>query len=119
LVGGLDDFQYSLMRAKPPAFTKASKLLQYLTFLTWKNMNLVILSPEKQIFAGAVKSVKVPGATGFFEMLENHAPIVSSLQAGEVRIIKEDGEKIAFQVNGGFVEMLNNEVSLLIAGVQE
>ncbi|MBK8922970.1 MAG: ATP synthase F1 subunit epsilon [Saprospirales bacterium] len=82
-------------------------------------MNLVILSPEKQIFSGPVKSVKVPGASGSFEMLENHAPIVSSLEAGEVRIIKEDGEKMTFRVEGGFVELLNNEVSLLVAGVQE
>lgn len=82
-------------------------------------MNLVILSPERQIFSGSVKSVKVPGASGSFEMLENHAPIVSSLDAGEVRIIKENGEKMVFGVEGGFVEMLNNEVSLLVAGVKE
>lgn len=52
-------------------------------------------------------------------MLENHAPIVASLQAGEVRIIKDNGEKLAFEVSGGFVEMLNNEVSLLVSGVRE
>ncbi len=82
-------------------------------------MNLTILSPEKQIFSGPVKSVKVPGAGGQFEMLENHAPIVSSLQAGEVRIVKDNGEKLTFEVSGGFVEMLNNEVSLLVSGVRE
>ncbi|MBK8966243.1 MAG: ATP synthase F1 subunit epsilon [Saprospiraceae bacterium] len=82
-------------------------------------MNLTILSPEKQIFSGTVKSVKVPGAGGQFEMLENHAPIVSSLQAGEVRIIKDNGEKLTYSVSGGFVEMLNNDVSLLVSGVRE
>ncbi len=82
-------------------------------------MNLVILSPERQIFSGPVKSVKVPGSSGSFEMLENHAPIVSSLEAGEVRIIQENGEKMTFLVSGGFVEMLDNEVSLLVASVQE
>lgn len=82
-------------------------------------MNLVILSPEREIFSGAVKSVKVPGALGSFEMLENHAAIVSSLNAGEVRIIKDNGERVTFAVEGGFVEMLNNEVALLVAGVQE
>ena len=80
-------------------------------------MNLTILSPEKEIFSGAVKSVKVPGTVGYFQMLENHAPIVSSLQKGEVSIVKTDGEKMTFHVNGGFVEMLHNEVSLLISGV--
>lgn len=82
-------------------------------------MHLVILSPEKEIFTGSVKSVKVPGAGGSFEMLENHAPIVSSLDAGEVRIIRDNGEKMTFLVEGGFVEMLNNEVSLLVAGVRQ
>jgi F-type H+-transporting ATPase subunit epsilon len=82
-------------------------------------MNLIILSPEREIFSGTVKSVKVPGSLGSFEMLENHAPIVSSLGAGEVRIIKSNGEKMNLQVEGGFVEMLNNEVSLLVAGVKE
>lgn len=80
-------------------------------------MNLVILSPEKEIFSGNVKSVKVPGSAGQFEMLENHAPIVSSLTKGEVRVLKANGEKMIFKVEGGFVEMLNNEVSLLVSGV--
>jgi len=80
-------------------------------------MNLTILSPEKEIFSGAVKSVKVPGTVGYFQMLDNHAPIVSSLQKGEVSIVKTNGEKMTFSVNGGFVEMLNNEVALLISGV--
>lgn len=82
-------------------------------------MNLIILSPEREIFSGDVKSVKVPGALGSFEMLENHAPLVSSLGAGEVRIVKSNGEKMSLLVEGGFVEMLNNEVSLLVAGVKE
>ena len=81
-------------------------------------MNLTILSPEKEIFSGTVKSVKVPGTVGYFQMLDNHAPIVSSLQKGEVSIVKADGEKMTFSVDGGFVEMLNNEVALLISGMQ-
>ena len=82
-------------------------------------MDLVVLSPEKEIFAGAVKSVKVPGSAGQFEMLKNHAAIVSSLNAGEVRIIKADGSKMTMTIGGGFVEMLNNEVSLLVSGVKD
>ncbi len=82
-------------------------------------MELVVLSPEKEIFHGPVKSVKVPGSLGQFEMLENHAAIVSSLQAGEVRVIKADGSKVVWHVSGGFVEMLKNEVSLLVSGVRD
>lgn len=82
-------------------------------------MNLVILSPDKEIFSGQVKSVKVPGQSGQFEMLENHAAIVAALGKGQVRVKKSDGTSMTFGVNGGFVEMLNNEVSLLVSGVSE
>jgi F-type H+-transporting ATPase subunit epsilon len=82
-------------------------------------MNLTILSPDKEIFSGEVKSVTVPGTGGSFQMLENHAPIVSSLDKGEVRIVKSNGEKMNLTIAGGFVEMLRNEVALLVSGVRE
>lgn len=82
-------------------------------------MHIVILSPEQEIFSGPVKAVRVPGSAGSFEMLENHAPIVSSLEPGEVRLTLPNGQKKTFRIQGGFVEMLNNEVSLLVSGVQE
>jgi F-type H+-transporting ATPase subunit epsilon len=81
-------------------------------------MNLVILSPDKEIFAGAVQSVTVPGANGGFEMLKNHAPIVSSLGKGDVKVVTETGEKLNFVIDGGFVEQLNNAVALLVSGVK-
>jgi len=81
-------------------------------------MNLVVLSPEKEIFSGAVKSVQVPGTDGSFQMLENHAAIVSSLREGAVNVVKSNGEKLTFEVTGGFVECLNNEVSLLVSGTK-
>ncbi|MBN8684138.1 MAG: ATP synthase F1 subunit epsilon [Chitinophagales bacterium] len=81
-------------------------------------MNLVILSPEKEIFSGAVKSVQVPGADGSFQMLNNHAPIVAALGKGNVNVVTSTGEKVSFVVEGGFVEMLNNEVALLVSGVK-
>lgn len=82
-------------------------------------MNLVVLSPEKEIFAGAVKSVQVPGTAGGLQMLDNHAPIVASLKEGAVNIVTEKGEKLTYQITGGFVECLNNEVSLLISGTKD
>lgn len=81
-------------------------------------MNLVILSPEKEIFSGDVKSVKVPGTDGQFQMLENHAAVVASLKEGEVQVVRSNGEKLTFGVRGGFVECLHNEVALLVSGVQ-
>jgi len=80
-------------------------------------MNLVILSPEKEIFAGEVKSVIVPGTEGQFEILQNHAAIVSALKSGAVKVTKANGEKMVFAVEGGFAECLNNEVSVLISSL--
>ena len=80
-------------------------------------MNISILTPDKEIFSGSITSVKVPGSAGQFQVLKNHAPIVSSLMAGNVVVVKEGGEKLNFSVKGGFIEVLNNNVSLLVKGV--
>ncbi len=80
-------------------------------------MNLVILTPEKEIFNGEVTSVKVPGMMGQFEILNNHAPIVSSLSEGEIRIKETSGSSKRYSIEQGFVEVINNEVSLLVRGL--
>lgn len=80
-------------------------------------MNLVILTPEKEVFTGPIKSVKVPGTSGQFEILRGHAPIVSSLVQGEIRVLNEKGEKSTYTIERGFVEVINNEVSLLVRGL--
>lgn len=81
-------------------------------------MILQILTPDKQVYSGAVQSVKVPGVLGQFEVLENHAPIVSALGEGEVRLITEHGDTIRYTIVEGFIEVLNNEVALLVRGLQ-
>ena len=82
-------------------------------------MNVVILTPEKEAFNGAAKSIKVPGKSGEFEVLNNHAPIISSLEQGTVRVLTESGDRILFQINSGFVEVLNNKVSVLAQGLTQ
>ncbi len=82
-------------------------------------MNLVVLTPDKEVFAGEIKSVKVPGITGQFEILAGHAPIVSSLGEGAIRIIDTKGSNTSYKITKGFVEVLNNEVSLLVQGLTE
>ena len=82
-------------------------------------MKLIILTPEKEVYSGSVKSVKVPGTSGQFEVLEGHAPIVSSLSEGEIRIIEDSGSKLTYNIERGFVEVINNEVSLLVRGLSE
>ncbi len=74
-------------------------------------MNLIILSPEKEIFNGEASSVKVPGVAGQFEVLSNHAPLVSALAAGEIRVLN-GSERMLFPIGGGFIEVLNNNVSI-------
>lgn len=82
-------------------------------------MHIAVLTPEQKVFEGEVRSVKVPGASGEFEILNNHAPIVSALTEGRVRIVKENGEENKFLILKGFVEVNNNDVSLLVQGYRE
>lgn len=100
-------------------------------------MTITVLTPDRQIFSGEITSVKVPGTLGEFQVLKNHAPIVASLEAGPVTLVTADGahrifndesgtletvtdpgKKVTFQIGGGFIEVLNNEVSLLVRGVK-
>ena len=82
-------------------------------------MTISVLSPDQEIFEGVIKSVKVPGTGGEFEVLNNHAPIVAALGVGRVRIVKQDGEKMTFEIEKGFIEVLNNTISLLVQGYKE
>ena len=76
-------------------------------------LKLKIISPEKVIFDGEVESLKVPGIQGSFEVLNNHAPIISSLVKGDVEY-KSKGESNKLSVAGGFVEVKTNEISLCV-----
>jgi len=82
-------------------------------------MNLIVLTPERKVFEGAITSVKIPGVTGQFEVLRNHAPMVSALGEGKVRIIEKGGTNKTFEIEKGFIEVLNNDVALLVQGVKE
>ena len=75
-------------------------------------MNLQIITPDTELFSGEVDSVVVPGTDGLIGILNNHAPLVSSLKSGQVKI-KKAGEEKLFDVNGGVVEVLKNKVIIL------
>jgi F-type H+-transporting ATPase subunit epsilon len=75
-------------------------------------MNLEILTPDKKIFEGEVRSVTVPGTMGSFEILNNHAPIISTLDDGKLTV-RTAGKEEVFMVKGGVVEVLNNNVVVL------
>lgn len=77
-------------------------------------MQLDILTPEQNIYSGNVYGVQLPGIDGYFEILENHAPIIATLGKGKMKIIKDKNTNEIFEISGGFVEMLNNKASVLI-----
>ncbi len=79
-------------------------------------MNLEIITPDKTVFQGEVTSVTVPGKKGSFEVLNNHAPIISTLDDGKV-IIRNNKDEKAFHIKGGVVEVLDNKVTVLAEGV--
>jgi|TARA_B110000240_G_C13205306_1_gene327998 F-type H+-transporting ATPase subunit epsilon len=76
-------------------------------------MILEIITPEKELFNGEVTSVKFPGTTGGFEVLNNHAPIISTLEKGEIRVITSDNTTENFTINGGVIEMQKNKIIVL------
>ena len=75
-------------------------------------MKLTIVSPEKILFQGEATSVTVPGTKGQFEVLDNHAPIISSLQNGTLSY-KAD-EEVYLEISGGFIDVANNQVAICI-----
>ena len=76
-------------------------------------MKLEILTPEEKLFTGEVYSVQVPGSNGRFQMLNKHAPIVSSLKKGTVKIIDDKKKELLIEVNNGIIEMKNNKIIIL------
>ena len=80
-------------------------------------MNLEILTPERKLYSGEVFGVQMPGISGSFEVLDKHAPLVSALKAGRVKVLKDKQQhSIFFDIQGGFVEVLNNKVTVLVEG---
>ncbi|MCB9188556.1 MAG: ATP synthase F1 subunit epsilon [Flavobacteriales bacterium] len=75
-------------------------------------MNVEIITPDKELFKGEANSVIVPGSDGLLGILNDHAPLISSLTKGDVQLKTNTGEK-TFSVNGGVVEVLNNKVMIL------
>lgn len=75
-------------------------------------MHLEIITPDKTIFEGEVDSATFPGSKGSFQVLKNHAALISSLERGKV-LYKTNGNEQAITVNGGIVEVLNNNIILL------
>lgn len=87
------------------------KLIHLITML------LEIITPDKSIYSGKVKLVQLPGAKGAFEILNNHAPIISILTKGKIKVIEESGNEIYFDVDGGVAENKDNKIIVLAESV--
>ena len=80
-------------------------------------MKIEIITPEETIFQGEVDSIKVPGRKGEFQVLKEHAPIVSTLGKGPVTISEKGGKKTTFEIEGGVVEVKMNTIILLVENI--
>ena len=80
-------------------------------------MNLEILTPEKKLFSDDVFGVQLPGVTGLFEVLDKHAPLISALKNGRIKVLKDKNNHLAFfDIQSGFVEVISNNVTVLVEG---
>ncbi len=77
-------------------------------------MEIKILTPEKLLFEGEIQSVKLQGLNGKFEILNNHAPIVSALVKSDVIVKDTKDDEHTFSINGGMLEMSDNKISILV-----
>ena len=78
-----------------------------------KIFKLEIVTPRKMLFSGDVISFSAPGEVGSFQVLVNHAPLLSAVKIGEVKLEDTGGQQMRFATSGGFVEVLSNRVVML------
>jgi len=77
-------------------------------------MYLEIITPEKMLFTGDITIIKLPGTTGSFEIMENHASIISTLGQGKIKVKESNGIISYYEIKGGLVESSDNEVKVLV-----
>ncbi len=78
-----------------------------------KSFHLEIVTPKRTVFSADVESFSAPGVVGGFQVLKSHAPLLSSIRVGEVKIIGVDEKELRFATSGGFVEVHHNKVVML------
>jgi len=77
-------------------------------------MFLEIVTPEKTLYSNEIKYVKVPGSDGQFGVLKDHAPIISTLDEGRIKVVEIDDKEELFDVKGGVIEILKNNIIILL-----
>lgn len=77
-------------------------------------MYLEIITPEKKLFSGEIELVQLPGTGGSFEVLMNHAPAISTLAEGKIKVKEPNGNVTYFEITGGVVEIKSNNIIVLV-----
>ena len=77
-------------------------------------MKVKITKPDSTVFEGEVKQIHLPGVGGRFEMLENHAPIISALSQGTLRVVTPEGQEKLFDIRGGVIKGQKNDILILV-----
>ena len=77
-------------------------------------MYLEILTPELKIYSGDITLVSLPGTKGSFEIMNNHAPLISTLASGNIKVIDTAGQVLHFTIKRGVAECLDNQIHLLV-----
>jgi len=81
-------------------------------------MKIEIITPDKKVYEGDIKSVRVPGKKGSFQVLKDHAPIISTLESGLVVMVDLDGKETILEISGGVIEVKTNKIILLADSVK-
>lgn len=81
-------------------------------------MRIEIITPDQKVFEGDIKSIRVPGSKGSFQVLKDHAPIVSTLDNGPVIMVDNEGKETRYEINGGVIEVKMNKIILLAESVR-
>lgn len=76
-------------------------------------LNVSIVAPDQEVFNGSAESLRAPGVEGSFQVLEGHAPMIAAIETGPLFVEPEGGSRIAFATSGGFLEVLDDEVTVL------
>jgi len=81
-------------------------------------MKIEIITPDRKVFEGEIKSVRVPGRKGSFQVLKDHAPIISTLDAGPVIIVDLTNNEKIYEISSGVIEVRTNKIILLAESVK-
>jgi F-type H+-transporting ATPase subunit epsilon len=81
-------------------------------------MKIEIITPDHKVFEGDIRSVRVPGKKGSFQVLNDHAPVVSTLEKGPVILVDQAGNETRFEIDGGVIEVKANKIILLAESVR-